>query len=95
METYPNGDYLPANYQTLPMTMQCAVCGRISCAVTLIRETETRYFCGVSHDPQGTCVFHFTIRCVRHDEARQIQFTFTDKNGTPYTEHSATWTEND
>ena len=92
MGNYPDGDYLPANCCTLPITILCPVCGRTAHAVTLTREDgEARYLCGVSHDPRGTCVFRFVTRCVRSGEARQIQFFRMDADGTPHAHAFATF----
>ena len=92
MENYPNEPYLPTNFLTAPVSILCPVCDRPGCAVTLIRkDEEAHYLCGVSHEPRGTCVFRFTVRCVRSDEARHIQFFRIDADGTPYSEHFATF----
>ena len=94
MENYPDGPYLPAIFLTVPISLRCPVCHRTSYAETLIRlDGEARYLCGVSHEPFGsTCVFKFTVRCVRIGEERNIWFIRTDANGTPDTQHFATWT---
>ena len=94
MENYPPVPYLPANYLSVRVSIRCPVCDSTSCAVTLIREDGgARYLCGVSHVSRGTCVFRFTVRCVRSDEARHIQLFRLDVDGTPDIQHFATWSE--
>ena len=104
MELYPHGNYLPANYFTIPISIQCPVCDETSQIVTLIRENGEsrypRYLCGVCHDqfgPRGVCVLRFIARhTIRHavggGVVRQIQFFRVDADGihaVPF----ATWTK--